>query len=64
MSIFGFFQSTDEQEETSNAYQAWRDDNPDNPSDDDFYGDCDGDCDCDDDEPDDDEEPPKKWWQL
>lgn len=41
MSIFGFFKPTDEQEETSSAYQLWRDDNPDNPSDDDFYDDCD-----------------------
>ena len=35
MSIFGLFKSTDEQEETANAYQSWREDNPDNPSDDD-----------------------------
>ncbi len=48
MSIFGFFKSTDEQEETSAAYQSWRDDNPDNPSDDDFYGEFeDGDLDDD-----------------
>ena len=39
MSIFGFFKSTDEQEETSSQYQSWRDANPDNPSDDDFYED-------------------------
>lgn len=35
-SLFGL---SDEQEETQEAYQAWRDKNPDNPSDDDFYGD-------------------------
>ena len=39
MSIFGLFISTSEQEETSNSYQAWREENPDNPSDDDFYDD-------------------------
>jgi hypothetical protein len=41
--IFGLFRSTDEQEETSDSYQSWRDENPDNPSDDDFYDD--DDCD-------------------
>jgi len=41
MSIFGFFKATDEQETTSTAYQSWRDQNPDNPSDDDFYLDSD-----------------------
>jgi hypothetical protein len=39
MSIFGLFTPTAEQEETSNSYQAWREENPDNPSDDDFYDD-------------------------
>lgn len=43
--IFNLFRLTDEQEETANQYQAWRDENPDNPSDDDFYQD---DCDSDD----------------
>jgi hypothetical protein len=38
MSIFNFlFGSTDEQEQTANDYQSWRNDNPENPSDDDFY---------------------------
>jgi len=41
--IFNLFRSTDEQEETGDAYQSWRDENPDNPSDDDFY--IDDDCD-------------------
>jgi hypothetical protein len=37
--IFNLFRSTDKQEETSTQYQSWRDANPDNPSDDDFYED-------------------------
>jgi len=43
MSIFNLFRSTEEQEETANQYQSWRDENPDNPSDDDFYQDDDSD---------------------
>jgi len=39
MSIFGLFRSTDDQEEINDAYQSWRDENPDNLSDDDFYDD-------------------------
>lgn len=40
MSIFkSLFGSTDQQEEVNNSYQSWRDSNPDNPSDDDFYQD-------------------------
>lgn len=35
--IFGLFQPTPDQEVVSQAYQSWRDLNPDNPSDDDFY---------------------------
>lgn len=41
MSIFGLFLSTPEQEETSANYQTWRNENPDNSSDDDFYNDDD-----------------------
>ncbi len=37
MNIFGLFVATPEQEETSDAYQSWREENPDNLSDDDFY---------------------------
>ena len=39
MSIFGLFSSSAQQEEISNSYQDWRDNNPDNLSDDDFYDD-------------------------
>ena len=40
MSILSFlFETTVEQEETNNSYQAWRNENPDNLSDDDFYDD-------------------------
>lgn len=40
MSIFGsLFGFTPEQEATQNDYQSWRDQNPDNSSDDDFYED-------------------------
>jgi hypothetical protein len=37
MNIFGLFVATPEQEEISDEYQSWREENPDNLSDDDFY---------------------------
>lgn len=48
MSIFGLFLSMPEQEETSANYQTWRNENPDNPSDDDFYNDDDANYQADD----------------
>lgn len=60
MSIFSLFRATEEQENTLTAYQSWRNENPDNPSDDDFYQDDDeADADADDDDSD-----RKAWWQV
>lgn len=57
MSIFSLFRATEDQENTSTAYQSWRDENPDNPSDDDFYQDDD-----DSDATDDDDDSDRKGW--
>ena len=51
--IFNLFKPTEEQESTYAAFDKWRDENLDNPSDDDFYDDDDDSTDDDSDNLDD-----------